>query len=315
VNKLIAALALVFVVCSCRAKEGPGSGGLASVDGPSSVGVARVAEPVSQQLSVATDAGAGVSAETPAAISLGGAVAPLPRLIVRTAELRVTVADTSKAVAEATKSVEAVGGYVAGSRVWREGELLRARLTLRVPADKLTPALAQLRALAKRVENETISSEDVSAEYVDISARVRNLEATEEELRQLLVVARQHSRRATDVLEVHAQLSRIRGEIEQARGRMRYLSETAAMSSVNLEVIPDAIAQPVVEPGWQPLVVAREAVRALIAFLQVAANAAIWVVIYVVPLVGMLMLIALLAWKAFRRVSGRNAVSTEDASA
>jgi len=223
-------------------------------------------------------------------------------MIVRSAEMRVIVADTGKAVTEATKSAEAVGGYVAGSHIWRDGELLRARLTLRVPADKLTMTLAQIRTLAKRVENETISSNDVSAEFVDLGARVRNLEATEEELRQLLVVARQNSRKATEVLEVHQQLTLIRGEIEQAKGRMRYLSETAAMSSVQLEMTPDALAQPVVEPGWQPLVVAKDAMRALVVLMQSVANAAIWIVIYVVPLCALLMLMAFVMWKAARRL-------------
>lgn len=222
-------------------------------------------------------------------------------MIVRRAEMRITVADTSKAVEAVSRSAEAIGGYVAGSHVWREGELLRARLTLRVPAEKLNSTLAQIRSVAKRVENETLSSEDVSEEFVDLEARVRNLEATEEELRQLLVVARTNSRKATDVLEVHGKLTEIRGQIEQARGRMRYLSQVTSMSSIALEVTPDAIAQPVVEPGWQPLVVARDAVRALIALMQGVANASIWIVIYLLPIAAMLLVAAV----AIRRLTQR----------
>jgi Domain of unknown function (DUF4349) len=187
---------------------------------------------------------------------------------------------------------------VAGSHIWREGELLRARLTLRVPSDKLTPALAQLRAIAKRVENETVTSEDVSEEFVDLEARLRNLEATEEELRQLLVVARQNSRKASDVLEVHTQLTQIRGQIERVKGRMRYLSQVAAMSSIALELTPDALAQPVVEPGWQPLVVAKNALRTLLRAGQVLANGAIWLLIFGLP-VGLL---AFALWKGVRRM-------------
>lgn len=231
----------------------------------------------------------------------------MPRMIVRSAEMRVVVVDTAKAVREATKAAEAVGGYVTGSHVWREGELLRARLTLRVPADKLTPALAQMRALAKRVEDETLKSEDVSEEFVDLEARVRNLEATEEELRQLLVVARQNARKASEVLEVHQELTRIRGEIEQLKGRMRYLSQVTAMSSIALEMTPDALAQPVVEPGWQPLVVAKDAMRALVGALQTFANVAIWLLIYALPVAGILALIAVPVWRLARRVRAREA--------
>jgi hypothetical protein len=277
VNKLIAILALL-IVCSCQARE------VASLS--------------------ATDAAAPqVNSKGASAVAERSVAGPaVSRMIVRSAEMRVIVTDTGKAVTEATRSAEAVGGYVAGSHVWREGELLRARITLRVPSDKLTIALAQIRALAKRVENETISSEDVSAEFVDLGARVRNLEATEEELRQLLVVARQNSRKATDVLEVHQQLTLIRGEIEQAKGRMRYLSETAAMSSIALDITPDALAQPVVQPGWQPVVVAKDAARALVGLMQAVANASIWIVIYVVPLCGLIGLILLATWKGTRRL-------------
>jgi hypothetical protein len=227
------------------------------------------------------------------------------RMIVRTAEMRITVDDTTRAVDAVTRSAESIGGYVAGSHVWREGELLRARITLRVPTEKLTSTLAQIRSVAKRVENETLTSDDVSEEFVDLEARVRNLEATEEELRQLLVVARTNSRKASEVLEVHNQLTQIRGEIEQARGRMRYLSQVTAMAAVALEVTPDAIAQPVVEPGWQPLVVAKNAMRALVGVLQGAANAAIWVLIYLLPIAGMLMIVAFGVWRVARRVRVR----------
>jgi hypothetical protein len=239
-----------------------------------------------------------VSTEAP---QRGSAPLPATRMIVRTANVRVVVDDTARTVDAVTKAVEAMGGFVAASNVWQQGELLRATLTLRVPSDKLTPALAAIRGVSKRVEKETVSSEDVSEQYVDLDARVRNLEATEEELRQLLVVARQNSKKATDVLEVHQQLTLIRGEIEQARGRMRYLSQVAAMSSITLDVVPDAIAQPVVEAGWRPLVIAKNAVRALVGALQSIATVAIWFTIYIVPLFGMIGLLIGAGWKLSRR--------------
>lgn len=236
------------------------------------------------------------------------AAAPaVPRMIVRTADVKIIVADTSKTVEAVTKSVESAGGYVSGSNIWREGELLRAKLTLRVPADKLTATLASIRAQAKRVENETISSEDVSQEFVDLGSQVRNLEATEAELLELLKVARVNSKKATDVLEVHEQLTIIRGQIEQARGRMRYLSQVTAMSSIALDVVPDAIAKPVVEKGWQPLVVVKDASRALVALLQNIATAAIWFVIYIVPILGMLALLITALVKIGRRSRTREA--------
>jgi hypothetical protein len=130
---------------------------------------------------------------------------------------------------------------------------------------------------------------------------VRNLEATEAELRELLIVARKNSRKATDVLEVHEQLTIIRGQIEQAKGRMRYLSQVTDLSSISLEVMPDAITKPVVEAGWQPFVIARDAMRALVGALQSIATVAIWLVVYVLPIFGMLALLIVALWKMARR--------------
>lgn len=235
----------------------------------------------------------------------------VPRMIVRTAEMRIVVADTTKAVDAVTKSVEAMGGFVSGSNIWREGELLRATLKLRVPADKLTSTLASIRTLATRVDNETIASEDVSQEYVDLESQVRNLEATEAELRELLIVARKNSRKAADVLEVHEQLTMIRGQIEQAKGRMRYLSQVTALSQISLDVLPDAIAKPVMEAGWQPFVIAKDAMRALVGALQSMATVGIWLVVYVVPIFGMLALLIVALWKIARR--SRHVRRTEEA--
>ena len=279
VKKLIALL-FVLLSLSCSKREGPSPSAATDAAAPANTQVARVAEVRKQ-------------GATP--------------MIVRTAQMRIVVADTMKTVDAVTKSVEALGGFVSGSNIWREGELMRATLTLRVPSDKLTGTLASIRGLAKRVDNENISSEDVSQEYVDLQSHVRNLEATETELLALLAVARERSKKASEVLEVHEQVMNIRGQIEQAKGRLSYLSQVASMSSVTLEVMPDQIAQPVVEPGgWQALVVVKDAVRALVGTMQSVATVVIWFLIYGVPIFGMIALVLVAMWMLARRLRARS---------
>jgi hypothetical protein len=237
-----------------------------------------------------------VSAGRSATHSVSEAKSSVQPMMVRTADMRILVADTGKTVESVTKLIEGRGGFVADSNVWRDGDQLRATLTLRVPSQQLTATLATLRGLARRVERETVRSEDVSQEFVDLESRLRNLDATEKELRELLTVARVTSKRAADVLEVHEQLTKIRGEIEQTRGRMRYLSQVTSMSSINLEVGADAVV-----PGWHPAHSARQAAGALVRAAQKAGTAAILFVIFVLPVIGTL---ALLAW-LFIRVTRR----------
>ena len=79
------------------------------------------------------------------------------------------------------------------------------------------------------------------------------------------------------------------------------------MSAISLEILPDAIAKPVVEPGWQPLVIAKDAVRALVGSLQSIATVGIWVLVYIVPVFGMLALVIVALWKIARRTRTREA--------
>jgi hypothetical protein len=116
-----------------------------------------------------------------------------------------------------------------------------------------------------------------------------------------MTTVRKNAKKASEVLEMQQQLSAIRSQIEQIKGRMRYLSQVAAMSTVSLEVAPDLIQQPVVEPGWQPVVIAKDASRALVGVLQSVATTAIWFLIYVLPILGMLLLALLFVWKLIRR--------------
>jgi Domain of unknown function (DUF4349) len=252
-------------------------------------------------LTLACSKAARSAPETTDAVSLSK-----PPMIVRTAEMRILVADTAKTIDAVSRNVEAGGGYVASSNVWREGDVLRARITLRVPSAKLNATLASIRGLSRRVESESVSSEDVTQEYVDLDSQLRNLEATETELRELLKVARVNTRKASEVLEVHQQLTVIRGQIEQAKGRMRYLSQVTSFSAVNLEVVPDALA-----PGWQPSRAARDATRALVTLLQNAGTAAIWFVIVGLPVVGTLLLALAIVVRLMRRLRSVSAAAPD----
>jgi hypothetical protein len=232
----------------------------------------------------------------------GGAPAIQPqRMIIRTANVSLIVGDTTKSMQAITTATEAVGGYVSDSKIWREGDLLRATISLRVPADKLTSTMDAIRNLAIRVQSESISSDEVTQEYIDLESQLRNLEATENELRELMKVMRERSKKASEVLEMHQQMMTIRGEIERIKGRMRYLSQMTALATMNVELVPDAIAKPVVQAGWQPVVVIKDATRALLSAMQGLANVAIWFAIYVLPMLLLIGGALTIAWRVISR--------------
>ncbi|MFC1929408.1 DUF4349 domain-containing protein [Chloroflexota bacterium] len=154
------------------------------------------------------------------------------RMIVRTAEMSLVVNDVSIALDRITKLAEDFDGYVVSSTIWKEEERLAGIISIRVPAEDFNTMMGALRGLAVDVTHEDISSKDVTEEYVDLSAKLHNLEATEEQLFQIM----EKATRVEDVLNVQRELSRTRGEIEQAKGRMQYLERTSATSLIRVQL-------------------------------------------------------------------------------
>ncbi len=154
------------------------------------------------------------------------------RKIVRTGNFALVVEDVTAAIEQITGFTESSNGYVVSSRSWQEGERLIGMITVRVPAEHFTYAMSIIRELAVEVTSESTSSKDVTEEYVDLAAKLRNLEATEEQLFLLM----EKAEKVEDILNVQRELSSIRGEIEQTKGRMQYLERTSEMSLIEVQL-------------------------------------------------------------------------------
>jgi len=222
------------------------------------------------------------------------------RMIVRMAQLSLIVQDAEESLSQIKAIVSEMDGYVSDTRLWRQDEQLRGSVTVRVPTESLDDALTQFKALSVRVESESSSSEDVTEEYTDLGARLRNLEATEQELLELLTTVREKTGKAEDVLAVHRELTSIRGQIEQLKGRMQYLEKTSSLAAVTIELVPDALTRPISVGGWQPAGTLANALRSLLRTLQSVADAAIWVVFYVLPVAAVLLIPFVVAWLIWR---------------
>ncbi|MGC8779241.1 MAG: DUF4349 domain-containing protein [Anaerolineae bacterium] len=265
------------------------------------------AAPAPQRVEVSAPAqpSAPAVAGAPAETSARTPASDTERMIVRTAEVSLVVGETESVMRAVADRVTAAGGYIAGSQTWRENNQMRGRMTARIPAARLDDTLAAIKQLAVRVERENIGGKDVTEEYTDLNAQLVNLEATEKELRELLTEVRQKTQKAEDVLQVYQELTKVRGEIERIKGRMQYLSNQTALATLTLDLIPDALARPVVEPGWRPLETIKNAGRALVNALKWLVDALIWLVIVIVPVLIILALpLIALVW-IIRRLAQR----------
>jgi hypothetical protein len=222
------------------------------------------------------------------------AAQPQERLIIRTGDLSIVVTDTEEAIAQITAMVEANGGWVVSSSLYQYSETAKTGdVTVRVPSDGYNSALEAIKGMALEVTHESSSGQDVTDEYVDLSSRLANLEATAARVRTFL----DESKNVEEALAVNQELSRLEGEIEVIKGRMQYLSQSASFSTISVHLTPDEASQPIEVAGWRPSGVAKDAVEALITALQGIANFAIWFVIFILPV---LLIIGIPIWLVIR---------------
>lgn len=247
----------------------------------------------------------------------GGAA--LGRKIIARATLELIVADAQQTADAISGLMGEVGGYISNANLYKGyyngSEMLQGTLTLRVPAERLEKTMAALEEMAVDVGTRTVNREDVTDQYTDLDAQLRNLEATENELREMLAEVRaKPNAKPEDILAVHQRLTDIRGQIEQVQGRKNMLDNLIGLSTIDVTLTPDVATQPVIEEGWRPGVEARNALRALVGSLQTLGTWAIWFVISFLPVALLLLLpfvvLALIARAILRRRRAQRAGGT-----
>ncbi len=220
------------------------------------------------------------------------------RMIVYTGSVSLQVNDTAETITKITDILNGVKGYIANKSLVAYGkDKLRGTINVRIPAAALDTTLGQIKALAVKVLKESSDSNDVTAEYVDLEARRKNLEAYEVELQKLLETVRERTGKAEDILAVYNQLTEVRGQIEQIKGRQNYLQNTSTLATYTIELVP--VEEPVVEgkPGWDPGKIFTESLDDLVVALQGLVGFAIRLLVVVLPLLLIIVLpIVVIIW-------------------
>jgi len=164
--------------------------------------------------------------------ALSATVAPSP-MIVRGASVSVVTKDFDLSRTQLDAIQHRRGGYAAGLQVEAPagaGRTLTA--SLRIPADQLDSTLAEVKKLG-RVEHESQSGEEVTAQYVDLNARLSNSRNTEQ---RLVEVLNQRTGKMADILAVENEIARVRGEIEQMEAERKSLEHRVAYAELQVEL-------------------------------------------------------------------------------
>ncbi|MEN6481931.1 MAG: DUF4349 domain-containing protein, partial [Anaerolineaceae bacterium] len=168
------------------------------------------------------DRGVAVPMPTMAASSgepLGSGQPAPDRIVIRNADLSIVVDDPTVALDAIVRMAERMGGFVVNSNLYKTNtssgnEVPEAYITIRVPAESLNAALAEIKNQtsdpSKDVLSENVSGQDVTKEYTDLNSRLKNLEDAETQLRRIM----EEATKTEDVLNVFNQLTYYREQIE-----------------------------------------------------------------------------------------------------
>ena len=222
-------------------------------------------------------------------------------MIIKNGEMSLVVEDVGIAVDRVTQIAIDNGGYVLSSQSWNTGENVGATLTIAVQAASFETALRRLREIAVEVRTESATGQDVSAEYVDLESRLRNLEATRDRVRTFLDQAGD----VEEALSVNDELSSIEAEIEQVKGRMNYLTGRAAFSTITVDLanVVEAAPTPTPTPAppWSLNPTIKNAVETQTSLLRGLSQALIWMAIVLGPYALIVAVILGGAWAFARR--------------
>jgi len=211
----------------------------------------------------------------PSEPTAGESAAEVEQRIIKTGTMRVVVEDITEAVGELTSQAETVGGFVESSSVIEDRNGKRTgHAVLRIPVERFEETVAKIRSLADLVREETIEGQDVTERYSDLAAQLRNAAAQEEAYLAIL-------RRAVsveDILNVQRELGNIRSQIEVLTGRLKYLENRTALSTVRVTLEKDVDVQ-IPTTRFKPLTAAKQALQALVAVFQGVIVTLIWTLI------------------------------------
>ncbi|MEW6400488.1 MAG: DUF4349 domain-containing protein [Chloroflexota bacterium] len=203
----------------------------------------------------------------------GNLAAPVERIVIQNADLAVVVPDVQKRAQELEAMAKEMGGFLVSSQQYQTYtnngiQVPEVALTIRIPSERLDEALALVKKDAIEVRNENRTGTDVTAEYVDLQSRLKNLKAAESQLQEILETAE----KTEDVINVFNQLVYYREQIELVQGQINYYDEAARLSAINVRLISEETVEPIQIPGWKPGSVASQAFQDLKIFLQDFAN-------------------------------------------
>ena len=183
--------------------------------------------------------------------------------IIKNGNLTLKVDSTDEADQKITEVAKNNNGEVLSSNFYQTANNVKSgAITIKVPVANFEKTFAEIKKIASLVVRESTSGQDVTEEYIDLQAQLKNRQAEEQSFVKIL----DQAQKIQDVLDVTAQLARVRGNIEQLQGRIKYLESQTDMSTISINLSEDSSIT--VIDSWRPGQVVKDSFNALVKSLQ-----------------------------------------------
>jgi hypothetical protein len=166
-------------------------------------------------------------------------VAATDRKIIRNADLTIEVASPTETQSKVVSIAEAHGGFVVNSEAKQRDNgdathrTLDIKLVVRIPENQFGAVLDKVRGLASNRNEEKVTGQDVTEEFIDLDARIKTQRALEAQFLQIM----KQAGKIEDALEVQRQIAEVRTEIEKLEGRKRFLENRSSLATITVNIL------------------------------------------------------------------------------
>lgn len=208
-------------------------------------------------------------------------IAPVPedKKVMKNGTLDIRVENADETLDRIRSIAAAQGGSIENSNFYQGVDNVKnGSVTVKVPVAKFEEAFLELKKVATLVVSESITGSDVTEQYIDLSARLKNKKAQEEALQNLL----NRAEKVSDIIDITNALGQVRGEIESLEGQLRYLDSRTDMASITLFITEDS--RVVGDRSFRPGQTLTESLQALLSGLGYFVNGIIALAIVGIPI-------------------------------
>ncbi|MEN7548670.1 DUF4349 domain-containing protein [Rapidithrix thailandica] len=165
--------------------------------------------------------------------------------LIKTADLRMQVKDMEATSGKLEVLTEQFDAYISSSSESNFGYEINQQIEIRVKAGNFDSLLQNIIGLGIYLDRKTVNVQDVTEQFIDLEARIKNKKAVEQSFLELMKKAKS----VDEILKVQTELGNVRSEIESQEGRLKYLQDQVSYSTLRVELFQKVKGYEAAMPG------------------------------------------------------------------